>query len=121
MREAQDLRASLAGARDMAAKFTRLFPALAGVRLMRHWAGVCTQAEDVAPVLGPVPELEGFHPRLRLGVRVHGRAGRRGAARGADRHRAGCRRCWRRSRVDRLREGRLIHEPSLVVSSGEEG
>jgi sarcosine oxidase subunit beta len=46
--------------RDMAVKFVRLFPGLAGVRLMRQWGGLVDMAEDIAPVLGPVPGLEGF-------------------------------------------------------------
>ena len=120
VREGQDLRASLAGARDMAAKFTRLFPALAGVRLMRQWAGVCTQTEDVAPVLGPVPELEGFH--LDCGW-VYGFMGAPGAGALLGELIATGRMpaLLAPFTVDRLREGRLIREPTLVVTSGEEG
>jgi sarcosine oxidase, subunit beta len=55
------IRSSLDGARDMAAKFVRLFPRLAGVRMMRHWAGVVTQTADVAPILGRAPEVGGFY------------------------------------------------------------
>lgn len=55
------LRATLAGARDMATKFVRLFPRLAGVRMMRHWSGVVTQTADVAPILGAAPGLDGFY------------------------------------------------------------
>ena len=119
VREEQDLRASLAGARDMAAKFTRLFPALAGVRMMRHWAGVCSQAEDVAPVLGAVPELEGFF--LDCGW-VYGFMGAPGAGALLGELIATGRTpaLLAPFGVDRLREGRLIGEPSLVVSSGEE-
>jgi sarcosine oxidase subunit beta len=46
---------------DMARKFVQLFPQLAGVRVIRHWAGLVSQTADMAPVLGPVPELSGFH------------------------------------------------------------
>ncbi len=120
VREEQDLRASLAGARDMAAKFTRLLPSLAGVRLMRHWAGVCTQAEDVAPVLGPVPELDGFY--LDCGW-VYGFMGApaAGALLGELIATGRTPELLAPFTIDRLREGRLIHEPSLVVSAGEEG
>jgi len=55
------LRTSVEGARDMAAKFVRLFPALAGVRMMRHWSGLVTQTADVAPVLCEAPECRGFY------------------------------------------------------------
>lgn len=118
LREEQDLRSSLAGARDMAAKFTRLFPALAGVRLMRHWAGVCTQAEDVAPVLGPVPEVEGFY--LDCGW-VYGFMGAPGAGALLGELIVGGRTPGLLApfTIGRLREGRPICEPSLVVSIGE--
>jgi sarcosine oxidase, subunit beta len=46
---------------DMAQKFVRVIPQLAGVRVTRHWAGLVSQAADLASVLGPVPELEGFY------------------------------------------------------------
>ena len=46
--------------RDMAGKFVRLFPGLAGVRLMRQWGGLVDMTEDIAPVLGPVPGIKGF-------------------------------------------------------------
>jgi sarcosine oxidase subunit beta len=45
---------------DMAQKFVRLIPRLAGVRVLRHWAGLVSQTADMGPVLGPVPELEGL-------------------------------------------------------------
>ena len=46
--------------RDMAGKFARLFPGLAGVRLMRQWGGLVDMTADIAPVLGPVPGVRGF-------------------------------------------------------------
>jgi len=48
------------GMRDMAVKYTRLFPALAGVRLMRQWAGIVAKTPDGAPLLGPLPHTKGF-------------------------------------------------------------
>ena len=45
---------------DMATKFVRMLPVLAGLRVVRHWAGVVSQTPDFAPLLGPVPEVEGF-------------------------------------------------------------
>jgi heterotetrameric sarcosine oxidase beta subunit len=45
---------------DMAQKFVHVIPQLAGVRVARHWAGLVSQSADLAAVLGPVPELEGF-------------------------------------------------------------
>jgi heterotetrameric sarcosine oxidase beta subunit len=119
VREEQSLRTSLTGARHMAATFARLFPALAGVRLMRHWAGIVTQAEDIAPVLGVVPELDGFF--LDCGW-VYGFMGAPGAGAllGALIATGRTPEVLAPFSLDRLREGRPIHEPSLVVSAGEE-
>lgn len=46
--------------RDIATKFVRLFPELAGVNLLRHWAGTVSQTPDIAPYLGPVEEIPGL-------------------------------------------------------------
>lgn len=118
-REGQSLRASLAGARDMAAKFVRLFPALAGARMMRHWAGVVTQTQDAAPVLGPVPELDGLV--LDCGW-VYGFMGApaAGALLGELIATGRTPALLAPFGLDRLRGGALIHEPSLVVSTGED-
>ncbi len=62
--EKPDRSDSLRGTRalmiDMAQKFVRLIPRLAGLRVLRHWAGLVSQTADMGPALGPVPELEGF-------------------------------------------------------------
>jgi sarcosine oxidase subunit beta len=44
----------------IASKYVRLFPRLAGVRMMRQWAGLICLTPDHAPIIGPVPEIEGF-------------------------------------------------------------
>jgi sarcosine oxidase subunit beta len=44
----------------IAAKYVRLFSRLAGVRMMRQWTGLISQTPDHAPIIGPVPEIEGF-------------------------------------------------------------
>jgi sarcosine oxidase subunit beta len=54
------LRSTLVCLRAMAAKFVTLFPGLAGVRVMRQWAGLLHQAPDASPILGPVPQVKGF-------------------------------------------------------------
>jgi len=51
---------SLATTRAIAGTYVRLFPRLAGVRMMRQWTGLTSQAPDHAPIIGPVPEVEGF-------------------------------------------------------------
>ena len=44
----------------IAFKYVRIFPQLAGVRMMRQWTGLVSQTPDNAPIMGPVPEIEGF-------------------------------------------------------------
>lgn len=56
----RSIKSTLEAARDMAQKFTRLFPTLAGVRLMRQWGGIVNMAPDVSPVIGPVHAIDGF-------------------------------------------------------------
>jgi heterotetrameric sarcosine oxidase beta subunit len=55
------IKSTLDGARDMASKLVRLFPRLAGVRLMRQWSGLVTQTADIAPILGTAPGRAGFY------------------------------------------------------------
>lgn len=103
--------------RDMAAKWVRLFPALGGVRLLRHWAGTVSQAPDLAPALGAAPGITGLY--LTIGW-VYGFMGAPAAADLlAEQIVTG--------RVppllmpfsaQRLLDGRLISESSLVVATG---
>lgn len=58
--ETESLEGSWRLLQDMATKFTTLFPILRGAKLLRHWAGTVSQTPDLAPVLGPVPEVPGF-------------------------------------------------------------
>lgn len=58
--ETKSVNGSLDMLKDMATKFVTLFPLLAGVNLLRHWAGTVSQTPDLAPILGPVPDLEGY-------------------------------------------------------------
>ena len=59
--ETPSLNASYDLLRDMARKWVRLFPGMAGVRLLRHWAGTVSQAPDLAPVLGAAPAIAQFY------------------------------------------------------------
>jgi sarcosine oxidase subunit beta len=54
------MRNSLGTTYAIAGKYVRLFPRLAGVRMMRQWTGLTSQAPDHAPIIGPVPEVQGF-------------------------------------------------------------
>ena len=54
------MRTTLEGLRDTAQKFVRAFPLLGGVRVLRQWAGIVDVSPDFAPILGPVPEVDGL-------------------------------------------------------------
>jgi sarcosine oxidase subunit beta len=54
------MRNSLGTTRAIAGKYVRLLPRLAGVRMMRQWTGLISQTPDHAPIIGPVPDIEGF-------------------------------------------------------------
>lgn len=58
--ETESLNGSWSLLQDMATKFVQLFPELAGVNLLRHWAGTVSQTPDIAPYLGPVEQVPGF-------------------------------------------------------------
>jgi heterotetrameric sarcosine oxidase beta subunit len=55
-----DMLVTLEALRDITTKFVRLFPQLAGARVVRHWSGLVDNSPDVSPVLGPAPEVDGF-------------------------------------------------------------
>lgn len=99
---------------DIATKFVRLFPMLAGVRLLRHWAGTVSQTPDLAPVLGPVPEVPGL--LLSVGW-VYGFMGAPGAAELLAEHivSGGTDRRMAPFGIERTRTGDWIREGSLVV------
>lgn len=99
---------------DIATKFVRLFPMLGGVRLLRHWAGTVSQTPDLAPVLGPVPEVPGL--LLSVGW-VYGFMGAPAAAELLARHIIDGSIDARMApfSVQRTRTGDWIREGSLVV------
>jgi len=114
------LRSTLDGARDMATKFVRLFPRLAGVSMMRHWSGLVTQTADVAPILGGAPGVEGLY--LDCGW-VYGFVGAPAAAAlMAELITAGATPpTLAPFGIERFATGRLIRETSLVVTPGAGG
>lgn len=103
--------------KDMATKFVRLFPVLAGVNLLRHWAGTVSQTPDLAPVLGPVPELEGYV--LSVGW-VYGFMGAPAAGELLAKYIATGETDARMVPfgIERVRDGSWIREGSLVVDMG---
>jgi sarcosine oxidase subunit beta len=53
------MRGSLEFAEDLAGHVLALMPALAKVRLLRQWAGLCDMTPDFSPIMGATP-VEGF-------------------------------------------------------------
>ena len=45
---------------DLVSHALKMFPSLHGVKVLRHWTGLCDMTPDYAPIMGPVPGLEGF-------------------------------------------------------------
>lgn len=46
---------------EMAAKILPLLPPLAELRVVRQWAGLYNMSPDAQPILGEVPDLQGFY------------------------------------------------------------
>jgi sarcosine oxidase subunit beta len=55
-----ELRCSLAHMRRVSQVLTSLFPSLERLAILRQWAGLVSVSDDGCPILGPVPEVEGF-------------------------------------------------------------
>lgn len=45
---------------EMSRRFTKLFPKLSSMRIVRQWAGLYEMTADAQPILGPVDEVENF-------------------------------------------------------------
>jgi sarcosine oxidase subunit beta len=45
---------------EMSKRFTRLFPKLDKLRIVRQWAGLYEMTADAQPILGPVEEIDNF-------------------------------------------------------------
>jgi len=54
----------------VAKKVCKILPILSNIKVVRQWAGSYTMTPDVAPILGSVPEVEGFY--LAVGFSGHG-------------------------------------------------
>lgn len=53
-------RGSLEFATGLASHVLELMPAIAKMRMLRQWAGLCDMTPDFGPIIGPTP-VEGFH------------------------------------------------------------
>ena len=54
------MRGSLEFTEGLAGHVLELMPALAKMRLLRQWAGLCDMTPDFSPIMGPTP-VEGFY------------------------------------------------------------
>ncbi len=57
---AYSTRGSLDFAEGLAGHVLELMPSLAGMRLLRQWAGLCDMTPDFGPIIGPTP-VDGFY------------------------------------------------------------
>ena len=53
-------RSTLGFMESSAAHILELLPSVAGVRVLRQWAGICDMTPDYSPIIGPVPDVPGF-------------------------------------------------------------
>jgi sarcosine oxidase subunit beta len=53
-------RSTLAFAESSAAHVLQLLPSVAGVKVLRQWAGICDMTPDFSPIIGPVEDIKGF-------------------------------------------------------------
>lgn len=55
-----ELRCSLAFIKKLSKALLSLFPSLERLAVLRQWAGLISITDDGCPILGPIPEVEGF-------------------------------------------------------------
>jgi sarcosine oxidase subunit beta len=54
------LRSTLPFLESSAGHVLELLPGIAGVKLLRQWAGICDMTPDYSPIIGPAPTVGGF-------------------------------------------------------------
>ena len=68
--ESFDTRSSWQFLQEMATRLITILPALAGLNVVRQWAGLYDMSPDRQPILGPAGNVEGFH--VAAGFSGHG-------------------------------------------------
>jgi sarcosine oxidase subunit beta len=108
------MRNSLGTTYAIAGKYVRLFPRLAGVRMMRQWTGLTSQAPDHAPIIGTVPEIEGF--LLSVAWSGYGFMGGPGGGKALSEYILSGDLPPEISpfNAERFKTGKLIHEPAII-------
>ena len=59
--QSYSMRGTLPTLQQMATYTLELFPQLHGLRVLRHWAGICDMTPDFAPIMGIAPEVSNFY------------------------------------------------------------
>jgi sarcosine oxidase subunit beta len=54
------MRSTLGFLESSAAHVLELLPSVAGVKVLRQWAGICDMTPDFSPIIGKVPGIDGF-------------------------------------------------------------
>ena len=105
---------SLATTCAIAGTYVRLFPRLAGVRMMRQWTGLTSQTPDHAPIIGPVPEIQGF--LLSVGWAGYGFMGGPGGGKALAEYIISGETPseMRPFHAERFKTGELVHEPAII-------
>ena len=105
---------SLSTTRAIARTYVRLFPRLAGVRIMRQWTGLTSQTPDHAPVIGPVPGIQGY--LLSVGWAGYGFMGGPGGGKALSEYILSGQLPpeIRPFSLERFKTGKLVHEPAII-------
>jgi len=103
----------------IASKYVRLFPRLAGVRMMRQWTGLVSSTPDHAPLIGPVREIQGFI--LSVGWGGYGFMGGPGGGKALAEYILSGKAPpeIRPFKTQRFETGELIKEPAIIKKSGK--
>jgi sarcosine oxidase subunit beta len=62
------LRSTLSFAESAATHILELFPFLANVKMLRHWAGLCDMTPDYSPIMSEAPDIKGFYMTIGWGT-----------------------------------------------------
>lgn len=113
-----DVRTTMRALRDACQKFVTAFPRLAGVRVVRSWAGVVDMTSDVAPIVGRAPGVDGLWINCGWTYGFMGAPGT-GLLLAEAITTGDIPSALSVFGLERLREGRPIAEDSLVFAHGE--
>jgi sarcosine oxidase subunit beta len=105
---------SLSTTLAIARTYVRLFPRLAGVRMMRQWTGLTSQTPDHAPIIGPVPGIQGY--LLNVAWAGYGFMAGPGGGKALSEYMINGQTPpeMRPFKLERFETGELVHEPAII-------